>query len=90
MPDRLRYHRPDKPKFRGTGGTLVSVRCGSAENWWINVFRGRARVFEGERGLLAALDKTPQQFQNHDMIIVRYEGPSGAPNRQGAAHHLRQ
>jgi dihydroxy-acid dehydratase len=44
-----------------------------------NVFRGRARVFEGEQGLLAALDKTPERFQNHDMIIVRYEGPSGAP-----------
>src|SRR5205085_814561 len=32
-----------------------------------------------EAGLLAALDKNPGQFQNHDMIIVRYEGPSGAP-----------
>ncbi|MBM3648653.1 MAG: dihydroxy-acid dehydratase, partial [Alphaproteobacteria bacterium] len=44
-----------------------------------NVFRGRARVFEGERGLLEALDKAPDSFRNHDMIIVRYEGPSGAP-----------
>jgi dihydroxy-acid dehydratase len=44
-----------------------------------NVFRGKARVFEGERGLLEALDKNPGQFQNHDMVIVRYEGPSGAP-----------
>jgi dihydroxy-acid dehydratase len=49
---------------------------GGLEN---NVFRGKARVFEGEQGLLAALDKNPGQFQNHDMIIVRYEGPSGAP-----------
>ena len=49
---------------------------GGLEN---NVFRGRARVFEGERGLLEALDKSPELFQNHDMIIVRYEGPSGAP-----------
>ena len=49
---------------------------GGLEN---NVFRGRARVFEGERGLLEALDKSPERFQNHDMIIVRYEGPSGAP-----------
>jgi dihydroxy-acid dehydratase len=30
-------------------------------------------------GLLDALDKTPERFQNNDMIIVRYEGPSGAP-----------
>ena len=44
-----------------------------------NVFRGSARVFEGEAGLLEALDKTPEVFQNHDMVIVRYEGPSGAP-----------
>ena len=49
---------------------------GGLEN---NVFRCRARVFEGERGLLEALDKSPERFQNHDMIIVRYEGPSGAP-----------
>ena len=44
-----------------------------------NVFRGRARVFEGEQGLLDALDRTPERFQNQDMVIVRYEGPSGAP-----------
>jgi dihydroxy-acid dehydratase len=44
-----------------------------------NIFRGRARVFEGEQALLAALDTAPGQFQNHDMVIVRYEGPSGAP-----------
>jgi dihydroxy-acid dehydratase len=49
---------------------------GGLEN---NVFRGTARVFEGEQGLLDALDQTPEHFQNHDMIIVRYEGPSGAP-----------
>ncbi|MDX2204440.1 MAG: dihydroxy-acid dehydratase, partial [Hyphomicrobiaceae bacterium] len=49
---------------------------GGLEN---NVFRGRARVFEGEQALLQALDKAPERFQNHDMIIVRYEGPSGAP-----------
>jgi dihydroxy-acid dehydratase len=44
-----------------------------------NLFRGKARVFEGEQGLLNALDSDPGQFQNHDMVIVRYEGPSGAP-----------
>ncbi len=44
-----------------------------------NVFRGKACVFEGEQGLLDALDKTPERFQDNDMIIVRYEGPSGAP-----------
>ena len=49
---------------------------GGLEN---NVFRGKACVFEGEQALLEALDKTPERFQNHDMVIVRYEGPSGAP-----------
>jgi dihydroxy-acid dehydratase len=49
---------------------------GGLEN---NVFRGKACVFEGEQALLTALDTTPERFQNHDMIIVRYEGPSGAP-----------
>jgi dihydroxy-acid dehydratase len=49
---------------------------GGLEN---NLFRGKARVFEGEQGLLEALDKTPERFQNNDMIIVRYEGPCGAP-----------
>jgi len=44
-----------------------------------NQFRGRARVFEGEKGLLTALDEAPDSFQNNDMVIVRYEGPSGAP-----------
>jgi dihydroxy-acid dehydratase len=44
-----------------------------------NIFRGKARVFEGEQSLLAALDQTPEKFANNDMIIVRYEGPSGAP-----------
>src|SRR6201991_4750765 len=44
-----------------------------------NVFRGKARVFEGEQSLLDALDRTPERFENNDIIIVRYEGPSGAP-----------
>ncbi len=44
-----------------------------------NVFKGKARIFEGEKALLDALDQHPERFQNHDMVIVRYEGPSGAP-----------
>ena len=49
---------------------------GGLEN---NMFRGKARVFAGEQGLLDALDQKPEQFQNNDIVIVRYEGPSGAP-----------
>lgn len=44
-----------------------------------NVFRGKARVFEGEQNLLDELDSAPERFHNNDMIVVRYEGPSGAP-----------
>ncbi len=54
---------------------LAGVEAG-LEN---NVYHGRARVFEGEQALLSALDAAPDQFQNNDMVIVRYEGPSGAP-----------
>jgi dihydroxy-acid dehydratase len=79
--------RPYKPTggLRVLGGNLspdfsailkLAGVEGGLEN---NVFKGRARVFEGEQALLSALDADPDQFQNHDMIIVRYEGPSGAP-----------
>lgn len=44
-----------------------------------NLFKGRARVFEGERDLLTELDQRPDGFRNNDMIIVRYSGPTGAP-----------
>ncbi len=44
-----------------------------------NLFKGRARVFEGEEGLLKELDENPDGFENNDMIIVRYAGPTGAP-----------
>src|SRR5438093_168144 len=33
-----------------------------------NIFRGKARVFEGEQALLDALDRHPERFQNHDMV----------------------
>ena len=54
---------------------LAGVEGGLANN----VFCGKARVFEGEQDLLHELDTGPEQFHNNDMIIVRYEGPSGAP-----------
>ena len=44
-----------------------------------NIFKGSARCFDSEQDLLNALDKTPESFNNHDMVMVRYEGPSGAP-----------
>ncbi len=44
-----------------------------------NLFIGKARIFDSESDLLQTLENTPDVFENHDMIIVRYEGPSGAP-----------
>ena len=49
---------------------------GGLEN---NLFRGRARVFENEEGLLRELDENPGGFNDKDVIIVRYAGPIGAP-----------
>ena len=49
---------------------------GGLEN---NVFAGKARVFDSEAALLDSLEKTPDIFEDRDMIVVRYEGPSGAP-----------
>ena len=56
--------------------TKAQIYEGGLQN---NVFHGKARVFEGERALIEALDAAPERFQDKDMIIVRYEGPSGAP-----------
>ncbi len=49
---------------------------GGLEN---NIFRGVARVFDGEQNLLRHLESTPDELQDRDMIVVRYEGPVGGP-----------
>jgi len=49
---------------------------GGLEN---NIFKGKARVFDSEQSLLDELENNPLSFKHHDMVIVRYEGPSGAP-----------
>jgi dihydroxy-acid dehydratase len=43
------------------------------------VFRGNARVFNSERTLVHALDERPDDFHDNDMVVIRYEGPRGAP-----------
>ena len=89
-PDGTVIYTVEKP-FKPTGGLrvlggnlspefsavlkLAGVE-GGLEN---NRFVGRARIFNGEQALLDALEAAPQSFANHDMVIVRYEGPSGAP-----------
>ena len=49
---------------------------GGLEN---NVFTGKARIFDAEQDLLDTLESDPGSFGDRDMVIVRYEGPSGAP-----------
>ncbi|HEX4905844.1 MAG TPA: dihydroxy-acid dehydratase [Acidimicrobiales bacterium] len=42
-------------------------------------FTGRARVFNGEAALVHALEDDPDSFADHDMVVIRYLGPRGAP-----------
>ena len=42
-------------------------------------FAGRARVFDSEEALIAALASAPERFGDRDMVVIRYEGPRGAP-----------
>ena len=42
-------------------------------------FTGRARVFAGEQALIDALEDDPDSFADHDMVVIRYLGPRGAP-----------
>jgi len=55
-------------KIAGLEGGIVDGR-----------FVGRARVFEGERPLIDALRHQPECFADHDMVVIRYQGPRGAP-----------
>jgi dihydroxy-acid dehydratase len=60
------------------GGAILKVAGieGGVKN---GVFTGVARVFNGERSLIEALDGHPERFQDNDMVVIRYEGPRGAP-----------
>ncbi|MFT4560546.1 MAG: dihydroxy-acid dehydratase [Gammaproteobacteria bacterium] len=62
-----------------TDGSAVLKLAGVEGGLENNIFKGKARLFDGEQGLLDALADAPDSFNNHDMVIVRYEGPSGAP-----------
>jgi dihydroxy-acid dehydratase len=89
-PDQDVIHPVDKP-FKDTGGLrllrgnlapdggailkLAGVEGGLAGG----VFTGRARTFDSERALIAALEDNPDSFADNDMVVIRYEGPRGAP-----------
>jgi dihydroxy-acid dehydratase len=60
------------------GGAILKV-AGVETGIENGVFKGKARVFNSERLLLDALETTPDVFQDKDMVVIRYEGPRGAP-----------
>jgi len=60
------------------GGAILKV-AGVEGGIKDGVFTGRARVFNSEPELIKALEETPDVFADHDMVVIRYEGPRGAP-----------
>jgi dihydroxy-acid dehydratase len=60
------------------GGAILKV-AGVEGGVKDGVFTGRARVFNSERSLVEALDQHPDGFEDNDMVVIRYEGPRGAP-----------
>jgi dihydroxy-acid dehydratase len=60
------------------GGAVLKI-AGVEGGMKDGVFTGRARVFDSERELITALQDTPGAFRDHDMVVIRYEGPRGAP-----------
>ena len=89
-PDGDVIHPVDKP-FKDTGGLrllhgnlapeggAVLKIAGVEGGLQDGVFRGRARVVNNERQLIEALEQDPDSFADHDMVVIRYEGPRGAP-----------
>jgi dihydroxy-acid dehydratase len=60
------------------GGAVIKL-AGVETGMENGVFKGKARVFNSERELLDALEKTPDVFQDKDMVVIRYIGPRGGP-----------
>jgi dihydroxy-acid dehydratase len=61
------------------GGGAILKLAGVEGGMSGGVFTGNARVFNGERALIRALDERPGDFRDNDMVVIRYEGPRGAP-----------
>ena len=90
LPDHHVVHSVTRP-FKDTGGLrllrgnlapdggailkLAGIEGGLTDG----VFTGNARVFDNERILIRALDERPDDFHDKDMVVIRYEGPRGAP-----------
>jgi dihydroxy-acid dehydratase len=61
------------------GGGAVIKLAGIEGGMQDGRFTGRARVFDSEAALIEALSSAPEQFEDRDMVVIRYEGPRGAP-----------
>lgn len=60
------------------GGAVIKI-AGVEQGIEDGVFEGKARTFNSEAELLDALTNTPDIFQDKDIVVIRYEGPKGAP-----------
>jgi dihydroxy-acid dehydratase len=60
------------------GGAILKL-AGVESGITNGIFTGKARVFNSERVLIHALDERPDDFHDNDMVVIRYEGPRGAP-----------
>jgi dihydroxy-acid dehydratase len=90
LPDHDVIHSVARP-FKETGGLRLLrgnlapdggaiLKLAGLEGGISNgVFTGTARVFNSERTLIHALDEFPDDFHDNDMVVIRYEGPRGAP-----------
>ncbi|HEY2313251.1 MAG TPA: dihydroxy-acid dehydratase [Streptosporangiaceae bacterium] len=90
LPDHRVIHSVARP-FKDTGGLRLLggnlapgggaiLKLAGVEGGISNgVFTGNARVFNNERTLIRALDERPGDFHDNDMVVIRYEGPRGAP-----------
>ena len=61
------------------GGGAILKLAGVEGGISDGIFTGNARVFNSERTLIRALDERPGDFRDNDMVVIRYEGPRGAP-----------
>jgi dihydroxy-acid dehydratase len=90
LPDHRVIYSVARP-FKGTGGLRLLrgnlapdggavLKLAGVEGGVSNgIFTGNARVFNSERSLIHALDERPDDFHDNDMVVIRYEGPRGAP-----------
>jgi dihydroxy-acid dehydratase len=76
--------RPASQPLQPTGGLVVLRGNLAPEGALIKVaglktlvFQGKARVFDGEEACMAAV--RARQYQDGDVLIIRYEGPKGGP-----------